>query len=76
MLEGDARDLEYLIPFELVRSVEPDGWSESRVVLKSGLELTLEDSTDVSEDNAGVLVINGDQETYVAWRDVRKIELD
>lgn len=76
MLEGDSRDLEYLIPFELVRSIEPDGWEESRVVLKSGIELTLEDSTDVSEDNAGVLVINGDQETYIAWRDVRKIELD
>jgi hypothetical protein len=76
MLEGNDRDLEYVIPFELVRSIEPDGWDASRVTLASGLELELDDTTDVSDDNDGVLVFEGDKETYVAWRDVKRIDFD
>ncbi len=77
MLHGNLDDVEYNIPFDMVRSIEPASRDSSRVVLKNGLELELEDTQDVSDSNDGVLVIADDgQETYVSWRDVKLIELD
>ncbi len=77
MLHGELNDVEYNIPFDLVRSIEPASRDSSRVVLKNGLELELEDTQDVSDSNDGVLVIGDDgEETYISWRDVKLIELD
>ncbi len=78
ILHGYRYDVEYLIPFEMVKSVEPRSASSSLVVLRSGEELRLEDSQDVSEDNDGVLVFssaNGDP-VYLEWDEVRRIEFD
>ncbi len=77
MLQGDLDDVEYNIPFEMVRSVEPASRDSSWVVLKNGQKLELEDTQDVSDDNAGVLVIaDGGKETYIRWRDVKIVEFD
>jgi hypothetical protein len=77
MLQGDLDDIEYHIPFEMIRSVEPVSRDSSIVVLKNGQELELEDSQDVSDSNDGILVIADDgKETYIRWRDLEKIELD
>jgi hypothetical protein len=40
----------------------------------SGEILTLEDTADVGEDNAGVLVLHDRRSTYIAWEDVERIE--
>jgi hypothetical protein len=77
ILNGSRDGIDYDIPFALVRSIEPDRWDSSRVVLRGGAELLLEDGQDVSEVNAGVLVLSGDdEETFVAWQDVRRIAFD
>ena len=76
LLNGSADDIEYNIPFAMVRSLEPTSRDRTVVTHKSGEELVLEDSTDVSDDNDGVVIVNGKSETYVAWRDVERIDLE
>jgi hypothetical protein len=77
MLDGEWRDIDYSIPFALVAAVVPRG-EASRVVLRSGEELVLEGTADVSPDNAGVLIFEGSKEspTYVPWRDVDRVDFD
>jgi hypothetical protein len=76
MLDGERRDVEYSIPFALVQTIVP-GLDSTRVVLRSGGELQLDDTTDVGEDNAGLLIyeIGKERPTYVPWEDVELIEL-
>ena len=77
MLDGESRDIDYSIPFALVAAVVPRGDS-SRVVLRTGVEVVLEDSVDVGEDNAGLLVFTKGSERprYVRWEDVERVDLD
>lgn len=75
MLNGDAGELEYSIPFEMVASVRP-GADFSDVVLKNGEKLRLDGSQDVGEINAGLLVGNETgKRVYVPWKDVESVEL-
>lgn len=77
MLDGHRHDIEYSIPFALVAAVVPRATS-ARVLLRSGEELVLDETTDVSDDNAGVLVYEGggEEPTYVRWVDVERIDFD
>jgi hypothetical protein len=74
MLNGNINGVEFDIPFHMVVSVEPLRGGRARVELASGEVLTLEDSADVSEDNAGILVLRDRRSTYIAWQDVERIE--
>jgi hypothetical protein len=76
MLDGERRDVEYSIPFALVQTIVP-GADSARVTLRTGEELLLDDTTDVSEDNAGLLIyeVGKPKPVYVAWDDVEIIEL-
>ncbi len=75
ILNGNSRDIEYNIPFELVSVIEP-GRHESRVVLTGGEELWLEDSQDTTDSNDGLMVFDrGDDDPYyLRWRRIEKIE--
>ena len=75
ILNGNARDIEYNIPFELVSLIEP-GRHESRVVLVGGEELWLEESQDVTDSNDGVMVFDrGEHDPfYLRWEKTEKIE--
>jgi hypothetical protein len=75
MLDGERNGISYSIPFALVASVAPRTDS-SRVTLRSGEELVLEDTTDVSDDNAGVLVFEPKQPkpTYVRWDEIERVD--
>lgn len=75
MLNGLRDDVAYYIPLANVRVLEPTARDRTRVTLRNGEQLLLEEETDVSDDNDGVVVISGGQETYIAWRDVERIEL-
>ena len=77
MLDGERNDVEYSIPFALVASVIP-ARDRSRVVLRTGEEVVLEDAVDVSDDNAGLLVFEAGKErpTYVPWDDVDRVDFD
>ena len=76
MLNGDRHGVEYDLPMEMVRSIEPRDEDTSTVVLREGRELRLEDSQDVSEANAGIVVIpeGGATERYVPWVQVQRID--
>jgi hypothetical protein len=77
MLDGKRDDIEYSLPFSLVASVVPRGDS-SLVTLRSGELIELDDTTDVSDDNGGLLVFTAGNErpTYVGWEDVERIDFD
>ena len=77
MLHGSRDDIEYIIPFEKVRSVRPDRWESAIVELKGGLELKLSEGQDVSDKNAGVVILMGaDSKEYVAWKDVKRVDFE
>jgi hypothetical protein len=75
LLNGERHDIEYSIPFALVATVVPHHDS-TRVTLVSGEEISLEDSTDVTDDNAGVLVFapGSQKPVFVDWEDVERID--
>lgn len=78
MLDGSRDGIDYSIPFGMVAAIEPRGRSGSRVVLRGGPELRLEDSRDVGEKNSGVLVIAGPESEprYIPWDEVVRIDLE
>jgi hypothetical protein len=75
MLDGNRRDVQYSIPFALVASIEPRS-DAARVLLRSGEELLLDDTTDVSDDNAGMLIFEPKRPspTYVRWDEVQRVD--
>lgn len=75
MLNGTEDHVEYSIPFALVSSIEP-GRNRSDVTLVGGEKLRLEDTADVDDSNAGILVLSGGKKTYVAWDDVERIDFE
>jgi hypothetical protein len=77
MLNGSRDDVEYYIPFEMIRSVEPQRGDESKVVLKNDIELLLRDGQDVSESNDGVVVLRANgRETYLSWDEIKRVQFD
>lgn len=77
-LNGEWDDIEYHIPFTLIAAIVPETHDSSRIELRSGQELVLEDQTDVGEGNAGLLVFTADRgsPTYVEWDDVKRVEFE
>jgi len=61
-----------------VASIAPRGYNAALVTLRDGREVRLEDSHDVSEDNSGVLVLEGPESKprYVAWDDITTIRFE
>ncbi len=77
LLHADRYGVEYIIPFDLIRSIEPDRRDGSKVTLKSGSVLEFEEGHDVTERNAGLAILAaGDEESrfYLPWEDARRIE--
>ncbi len=73
VLHGKDDRSEYVIPFRNIKKIRPRGYQRSEVELKNGTKLVLEDSQDVSEDNTGLLVYEGNNPMYVPWEDVEEI---
>ena len=77
ILDGNRRDLEYSILFDRIASIERDGPDASLIELRDGRELLLEDSTDVTEKNDGILVDHGDDDmSYIEWAEVDRVEFE
>jgi hypothetical protein len=75
ILNGSRHGVAYHIPFGLVRSIEPQRGDTSKIVLRSGEEVTLGEGQDVAESNAGVVVVRDDgREVHLPWSEVKKIE--
>lgn len=78
MLNGDLDGVEYYIPFELIRAVEPGRGDSSTIVLRSGEQLELSDGQDVTESNSGVVVLSAADKDgeYIAWDEIRRIDFE
>ncbi len=77
-LNGRDRDVEFAIPFVNIVSIEPYGRDSAIVVLKSGEEVELEDSQDVSNSHDGILVIDAEGEisAWIAWDDLEIVRFE
>lgn len=74
ILNGEKDGIEYFIPFQLIKSIQPSSRKRTVIKLKSGKELKLEDSVDVNEDHDGLLVFGSDDEPrYIPWHEVESI---
>jgi hypothetical protein len=74
ILDGQDGYIEYNIPFRNIKRISPRSSYGSRIELKNGDELVLEDSRDVDEDNDGIVVVEKkDKAKYIPWRDIREI---
>jgi len=78
LLDGRRYGVEYHIPLARVSSLEPSG-DRTRVGLRGGESLVLEEGQDVGENNAGVLVLDDeddDDPLYLSWDEIEHIELE
>ncbi len=75
LVNGDLHDVEYNIPFSKIRTIAPGPRDTSTITLISGDTVELSDGQDVSERNAGVVVLrdNG-REAYVRWDEIERID--
>jgi len=72
-LDGDSDDGDVSIEFSKIRSIERKG-GQSLVILKSGRELWLDGSNDVSSGHRGVIVMNKEFPSIdIPWREFDKV---
>ena len=76
VLQGKIDDMEYIIPFRNIKSIEPRGYRSSMITLRGGQEIKLEDGQDVSDRNTGILVFEKKEPVYIRWEDVDMITFD
>ena len=78
MIQGDDDDIEYFIPLKYISKIIPKNYDNSTIVLKSGKEITLGGSRDVSEDNDGIVVLkgSGNDSQYIFWEDIKEITIN
>lgn len=79
-LDAPSGGVDYTILFGFISSIEPaSGKDYARVTLHSGEELRLEQTGDLGDDNAGLLVFLKDEESaaeYVPWSEVVRVDLN
>lgn len=78
MLEGNDDDVEYIIPFRNIASIEPKNYAYSMIELKNGEKILMGGTRDVSDDNDGILVYGSpDKEpTHLPWDKVVEIRFE
>lgn len=77
-LEGMENDIEYHIPFRMIKRITPKNYDYSMIELRSGKTLLLGGLRDVSSKNGGLLVFRkGEKEpTHVHWKKIYEIVFD
>jgi len=75
VFNGEIRDLDYAIPFDLINSIEKIDNETCRVSLLTGRTLDLGGSQDTGDNHAGVLVFaeGKDEPLYIPWSRVGTI---
>lgn len=76
IFSGEIRGYIYEIPFALISSIEPMADETSRLTLRDGLVLELNNDQDTGQDNGGVLVFAAEEKTAqrIPWAQIVKIE--
>ncbi len=74
ILQGNTGNIEYLIPFRNIKTINPKNYKYTRVILTGGNELILSNSHDVTEDNNGALIFeNASEHRYIPWKEIGEI---
>jgi hypothetical protein len=75
VLQGKSDRVEYFIPFSNISKISPRGWNSAILELKSGNQLSLQESQDVSELHQGLLVFTGKSDpVYIRWETIKEIK--
>ena len=75
-LDGDTDDGDISIEFGKIKSIERQAGS-SKVILKSGRELRMDDSNDVDSGNRGIIIMNNELVAIdVPWREFDKVTFE
>ncbi len=73
-LDGDDDDIKLKIPFRNIATIIPKNRDYSMVTLLNGDQLLLGDRQDVSDDNEGVIFLNGKHtDLQIMWDDIDQI---
>ncbi len=79
MLDGKDDGLEYQIPFQQIKSIKPKNYNYSLITLRSGRELILGETQDVTDRHDGVLVFKNSKDeapVFVPWKKVEEFVFD
>jgi hypothetical protein len=76
LLQGKSDEIEFAVPLRNIKQITVLNGHRADVTLKNGQKLALEESQDVGDLHQGVLIFTSkDSPTYVAWEDIKSIEL-
>ena len=77
IISGSRDDIEYNIPLRNIDTITPAGSCCSKITLKNGKTIELEDERDVNGDNDGLLVWGDSKEPdYISWQRIKEIKLN
>lgn len=77
ILDGKSKETKYYIPFYLIKSITPQNYNYSLVVLANGSSIMLGDEGDVSHRNNGILVWLTESKTkYIPWKQIKSVTFD
>lgn len=74
-IDGKDDDIEYKVPVRNINLIQPKNRSFSLVQFKSGEQLFLGDTQDVSRSNDGILIYpdSASDPLYISWDDIEEI---
>ncbi|MCP5108171.1 MAG: hypothetical protein GY950_32590 [bacterium] len=76
LIGGYYEDVKYVLPIRNIDTIVPSGRCCSRITMKNGKAVELEDERDVNKDNSGLLVWENDEPVYIPWREIRTIKFN
>jgi hypothetical protein len=74
LISGYYEGIQYKIPIRNINTIVTVGGCCSKITMKNGKKIELEDGRDVNRDNDGLLVWEDDHPVYIPWRKVREIK--
>jgi hypothetical protein len=76
-LDGEAKDVDWEIPFANIRSIRPAGRHAADVELRNGDTLRLAGSNDVDRDNRGIIVMTAaGVDRVVEWDELSSVTFE
>jgi hypothetical protein len=74
IFDGEARDVEYEIPFGNLARIERADDGHCTLALRDGRRLELDGGPDAGPENHGLLVVGGREPVMLVWAEVRAVE--
>ncbi|UZR95036.1 hypothetical protein [Chondrinema litorale] len=74
VLDGFYNNMEYLLLFKNIQSIQKQNINYVKVILKNGLEVLLSGHSDVNADNQGIIIdAYGRKSLFVSWKEFKMI---